>query len=479
MDHMKIMKITWSTKVCICLFAIAFLFRLIRIGQESFFIDEVLTIKSCSGSTWEHILKVEANPPLYFYLIRGWTTIFGLSHFSIRLFSALSGSLAPVFLCLAARVLRISRRGAAFAGFLMAISPAAVWYGQQARAYALLMTVICAWLYCLFLSLERPGGRISIIAAILLVFGFSVHYYFGFVAVSGIGALIIRRLIIKDDAQLTRTILYQLIAIALCLMYIPLIHVQLSRDTLNWTPRPQFNDLKVVYSQIFLIGPFNEPKTMVRCFVGVFYIFLVATFFWKIFGAPASSKPSRFLFLLSIAVLPVLIPFLLSLGARSIFLKDRYTVVALPGFILLISYVVARLSHVKMYGPGLAALLLLPMSIYHDFRYWTTYQDFDWRGAIRIVHDEMAEDDAIIFLPGWMRETYKNNSVVKEENIAGGFKDSPDTEEPSRIWLFSWEQNPDQEEKKLAEDLAGRNGVKIRVDFPHIKLWEIPMNYEP
>jgi mannosyltransferase len=462
----------------LALLSLSLLFRSIAIGQESFFIDEVLTMKSCRG-TWDHILNVEANPPLYFFLIRGWTAVFGLSHFSVRFFSALTGSLAPAFLFLAARAMRMSRTGALLAGAMLAISPAAVWYGQQARAYALVLSIICAWLYFLVRSVQERSRSASLAAAVLLFVGFSTHYYFAFVALAAVAVLTVFSLSGKDAPSFRSVVLPQGIAMALCLLYVPLVHIQLSRDTLAWTPRPHFADLMEVFSRIFTIGPFSDPPRIVRWDIGVFYGLVAVVLVLTTKRALAREERMWFVLLLAVAVLPVLLPYALSQGERSIFLKDRYTVVALPGFLLLVFQAVDRLRRLRNWGWGVAAALLIPMSLHSDVRYWATCQDFDWRGAISVTDKEWAAGDSIVFLPGWMWETYRNNGGTQSGVIAGDFRRALDEGKPRRVWLLVWEQDPDEGEKALASDLIRRAGSRIRIDFPHIKLWEIPMSPAP
>lgn len=464
-------------KICVILFSVAFLFRLFHIGQESFFIDEVLTLKSCAGSTWEHIIHVEANPPLYFYLIRAWTILFGLSHFSLRLFSALAGAIAPIFVYISARALRINRSGAVFAGLMLAISPDAVWYGQQARSYSLLLTIIAAWLWIMISSIEHPSTRKYLLAAILLLIGFSTHYYFAFLALSAIGALSFFYLFKGHDPRFGKIVLSQLIAMSVCLIYIPLIYIQLSRGTLNWTPRPHFSDLAAIFMKIFIIGPYSEPTGIIRWVVGLFYGFLLLSLVWARWRPNRGESRFWTFFLITITTLPVLFPFLLSLGNRSIFLRDRYTIIALPGFILLIAFIIDRMPWRKNWGWSIAALFIIPLSLYANIQYWSTFQDFDWRGAISIIDEESSSDDSLIFFPSWMCATYQINGGKKTKIISGGNLENFEGKKPMRLWLFSWEQNPNKDQKKIVSDLIRRKGARTRIDFPHIKLWEIFLNH--
>lgn len=88
-----------------------------------------------SALTWK---AGENSPPLFEALLWLWTRVFGLSDFAVRALSALAGSLAPIVLFVGLRR-PLGLWAASGAALLLALSPSAVAYAQEARGYALLM----------------------------------------------------------------------------------------------------------------------------------------------------------------------------------------------------------------------------------------------------------------------------------------------------------------------------------------------------
>ncbi|MFL5867723.1 MAG: glycosyltransferase family 39 protein, partial [Thermoleophilaceae bacterium] len=95
-------------------------------------------------------------PPLYYLVARGWSALFGTGEVGLRSFSALLGVAAVPVAYLSGREL-ISGRAGLLAATLVATNPLLVWYGQEARAYAML--VVLAGLAFLFFARALGDGN--------------------------------------------------------------------------------------------------------------------------------------------------------------------------------------------------------------------------------------------------------------------------------------------------------------------------------
>lgn len=95
-------------------------------------------------------------PPLYYLVARGWSALFGTGEVGLRSFSALLGVAAVPVAYLSGREL-ISGRAGLLAATLVATNPLLVWYGQEARAYAML--VLLAGLAFLFFARALGDGN--------------------------------------------------------------------------------------------------------------------------------------------------------------------------------------------------------------------------------------------------------------------------------------------------------------------------------
>src|SRR5438105_6339943 len=137
------------------LFVIGLLLRLYRLGAQSLWLDEGGTWSEVTGRTgkgWLALLgelwSKDAGYPLYHLLLKVWVTVAGDSEWALRFPSALAGAAAVTVLYYAALELgRGTKRErspyhAIVAALLFALSPFALWYAQDAKAYSLLMLAV-------------------------------------------------------------------------------------------------------------------------------------------------------------------------------------------------------------------------------------------------------------------------------------------------------------------------------------------------
>ena len=97
----------------------------------------------------------DIHPPLYYWLLRLWTTVFGLSEFALRSLSAVLGTLLVLVIYgLGTRL--FNRTTGLAAAFIAAIAPFQVYYSQEARMYILvaLEGALAALLFWWFVSQE-------------------------------------------------------------------------------------------------------------------------------------------------------------------------------------------------------------------------------------------------------------------------------------------------------------------------------------
>ncbi len=95
------------------------------------------------------------HPPLYFFILKVWTSLVGSSPFTGRYLSALSVTLLPaaVYRFVGRRV---GERAGLITSLLVALAPPIVIYGQETRAYAMLpLGVLALW------SLAWTPGKVS------------------------------------------------------------------------------------------------------------------------------------------------------------------------------------------------------------------------------------------------------------------------------------------------------------------------------
>jgi mannosyltransferase len=100
----------------------------------------------------------DVHPPLYYWLLKTWSLVFGNTEFGIRSMSLFFGiiSVALAFL-LAYRL--FGRRAAYVSLVFLSLSPIFIRYSQEARMYTLLITIILAATYVLVYAQEHTKKR--------------------------------------------------------------------------------------------------------------------------------------------------------------------------------------------------------------------------------------------------------------------------------------------------------------------------------
>jgi mannosyltransferase len=150
---------TWAaTAVVVALTAIALIVRLAGVGQ-SLFGDEIFTYqivtRNSLGGVIDAVRTTSITPPGHYVL--AWLAIkIGEPHTWIRVPSIVLGT-ATVPLLYAVGVRTVGRPAGLVAAALLAFSPFATWYGDEARTYALLMFLIVATMYFAVRARDATG----------------------------------------------------------------------------------------------------------------------------------------------------------------------------------------------------------------------------------------------------------------------------------------------------------------------------------
>ncbi len=118
--------------------------RAFRLGAQSFWIDEVFTLRSSGVGAPFHPAELagDIHGALYSLVLHGFSRALGDSEWALRLPSLLFGvAMVPAMAVLAQ--VWIGVRAVKPAAWLTALSPFLVWYSQEARNYMLLMLCAC------------------------------------------------------------------------------------------------------------------------------------------------------------------------------------------------------------------------------------------------------------------------------------------------------------------------------------------------
>ncbi|HEV7461814.1 MAG TPA: glycosyltransferase family 39 protein [Solirubrobacteraceae bacterium] len=135
--------------------------RFAGLSSQSFWGDEALTVSEIRrplGPMFGLVLNQETTPPLYFVLAWAWAHVFGSGEAAIRSLSALAGTaMVPLAYLAGARL--FTRRVGVIAAALAAVNPFLIWYSQEARAYAVYMTLAGLSFLCFVAVLRSRSLR--------------------------------------------------------------------------------------------------------------------------------------------------------------------------------------------------------------------------------------------------------------------------------------------------------------------------------
>jgi uncharacterized membrane protein len=158
------------------IFYIGFAFRVHALGAQSFWLDEAYTwgvvTRTTWGDVWGAMLVVSDVSPLYYVLAKLITPLWGASEFGLRLLGAFFGWLAIAVTYRVGRAMFEDRVGM-LASAIIALSPFAIWYSQDARPYGLYLFLAALVLWGLHRAERGRGWKIFVAASALL---YLTHY---------------------------------------------------------------------------------------------------------------------------------------------------------------------------------------------------------------------------------------------------------------------------------------------------------------
>ncbi|MBM3127895.1 MAG: hypothetical protein FJ009_04575 [Chloroflexi bacterium] len=353
------------------LILLALALRLYRLDAQDIWGDEAFSIFLSQQPLNVVIAGAsDTHPPLYPLLLFVWLQLVGASAFATRALSALIGTLAIPLILVFARRLRAPTRVVWFAALFTAISPLLIYYSQETRMYELVAVLSLASSYfsLRFTIYEqgRRGARAQgrTISPLLPCSSAPLHYfvttalalythYSAFFIVAAQNLFALTRL--RDRAALLRWFTLQS---ALAFAYIPWIVVQTA--FLRGKASARFDEwgwhgVEMIFGKTFLafaVG-LTVDAPLAQIATGVFLI-VAALGAIAILRAP---RPPPLFAVLYMGI-PVIIAFLVN--PIMPFFFERYVLVALPGFIVLIAYGLDDLlRRNRRFALGIIGVLLL------------------------------------------------------------------------------------------------------------------------
>ena len=252
------------------LFAVSALLYLFNINFSDIWIDEAFTkgLVENSFSDMMGLIKNDFHPPLYFYGLKVFVTIFGLSVFTLRLFSVIA-VLSTLVLGYVAGQRVFGKSGALYFCLLLFSLPMIAYNSHEARMYSWgAFSVTGVFLYSLsFISTNKKGDLI-----LLMLFSLIAAYthYYGLIAAFWANVFVAVFLVAKRNSSWRIHLGYSFIAV---LCYLPWLFVLLNHtkkaQEFFWVPPVSWHTILycfvLPFAQKFRMTPYSWCMAFIFC----------------------------------------------------------------------------------------------------------------------------------------------------------------------------------------------------------------------
>ena len=407
---------------------VATVLRVYRLGDESIWLDEAVTVTVAQESWWFLLFEfpgADPHPPLHYLLTKAWISLAGTSEFSVRLLSVLFGiATVPLLYYLALRL--FDRFTATAAAVFFAIAPFQIWYAQEARMYALFVLLTVASFFALVRLTDQYTSARAVTYVIVAALLAYTHMYALFILfVQGI--FIVWRWLRVESPEETplalpfqawfRTYLGLGVAIS---PWLALLFMRLSTSTerIGWISEPE----PAVFRRIFTLFSYGYTSDSMYWHQGPSSLHIViaagcillalggvmrrsalldgAITRWGISPKSIEQERAAILLLSLWVVVPIALAYILS-HLITPFLILRPTTAMAPAFLLLLAVGARTLASVSIpYRSGVpyvvAALLISGMVVPLPAYYAEDHKE-EWRDAAAFI-DRTAEPGDVVLI---------------------------------------------------------------------------------
>ncbi len=468
---------------------IALALRFYNLTYHSLWFDEAISVYWARQSV-PRILEVgltlveDRLPPLYYLLLKGWTTLVGFSEFGVRSLSALVGTLlVPIIAAIAATL--FNRRVALITALLVALSPFLIWYAQETRMYApaVLFSALTVWACLRFcesaptlLDVGQPmangesaqitpqracttcHGLYLVLFTLFAIAGLYTHLYTGFL-LPALGLW----WVISYPRQWRLWLAFALSGLVIGLAFTPLALAtwRFSGEATPGDPLTGLGQRAWWLLQAFTIwkAPLSPPlqiaiPTTTALFAVITYIIPKNNPYASRLTPHASRLPHPLLLVALLFLSPFAIANVLLLRNHLAFFGERYFIVMVPWLLLLAAVGAVRLSdwvntlantikqtaksnsnamrHAPCAIHNLLFIILLILTALPIPGQWSIPAAKEaWRQSVAYLAEHATPDDAILIHPDWVRypfqfyfrgpgQTYAAFSTVTPETALDG-----------------------------------------------------------
>jgi mannosyltransferase len=379
---------------------LAALLAALRIGRESLWLDEGFSVALASqpwATWWRHVAAHEANMCAYHALLKVWIAL-GDGEAFVRALSALFAvATVPVQYFLARKL--CGARVASVAALLLAGHVYLVRYGQDARAYAMVLFLSSLSSLLLVRALETPSARRWLAYALAGALLLHAHIL-GVLILAGHAAGVA---LFQPRSRWPRALAGFVVVGALSSPLFSFFVRHRGAGNIAWVPPPSVHQVLNVASDLAGMGAMPA----------IYLVALVAAVAaWRRDGIDQGSGTAAIWLALPPAALLAL-----SLGVRPMF-QAAYLIGVLPALTLLGAFGLTRLADRWLRVAAVAAVAASVGSLV--WWYGADHKE-DWRSAVAYVAAQSQPGDGLVILPPDLRfpvDYYLRRAPGAEQRIA-------------------------------------------------------------
>jgi mannosyltransferase len=349
----------------------------LRIGRESLWLDEGFSVELVSQSWslfWRHVSAHEANMVAYHTLLKLWVAL-GDSEGFVRLLSALFGVGAVAVQYRLARRLCGERVGAG-AALLLALHVYFVRYGQEARAYEMVLFLSALSSLMLVRALDQPSPwrwlAYGLTGAVLL----HTHILGALILLAHAVGVALLQPRSRWPGALLGYVVTGVLSAPLGWFFV----THRAAGNIAWVPAPSLHQVANTLSDLLGMGAMPV-------------VYLVA------FVLAAKHRDRGVATAAIWLVVPVVSLLVISLAVRPMFVA-AYLIGVLPALTIVGAYGLARLA--ERWLRAVAVVVGLASAVSLGWWYFADHKE-DWRGATLYVANQAQPGDGLVMLPPYLR----------------------------------------------------------------------------
>jgi hypothetical protein len=314
------------------LFGINVFIKILYAGSMHYWLDETSSIFRAQHSLIWMIRQsfTDPNPPLYFFMLKGWMSLFGISEFSTRLLSVIF-SASTVFILYYISRQFFNRETAFYVSLIFTLAQIQLYFSHETRGYTIIVFMSALSFYFYLLTINKPGILNLLMYILTNTFLLYIHPV---PVILIIIQFICLSLYFKSSRKGSLYIIVGQVITAILFGAWVLKNSWVSKMQ-SWIPSPGPGQLKE------LIITYLNTKFIYYTAFGLLLIFIVILIVRWINKKSVYEDIRSFLILLLWGIFPILIIFLISQYSSR--WDTRYMLFATPGLYLLISFLISKL----------------------------------------------------------------------------------------------------------------------------------------